>query len=79
MMILKKKLGPKGQLLIPKDLRNFIGIKPGGTVLLEVVDDYIKIKANDSQNNFLNDFVKSNKKYKNKKDIKKIIEEQYKY
>ena len=78
-MILKKKLGPKGQLLIPKDLRNFIGIKPGGTVLLEVVDDYIKIKANDSQNNFLNDFIKSNKKFKNKKDIKKIIEEQYKY
>ena len=78
-MILKKKLGPKGQLLIPKDLRNFIGIKPGGTVLLEVVDDYIKIKANDLQNNFLNDFIKSNKKFKNKKDIKKIIEDQYKY
>ena len=78
-MILKKKLGPKGQLLIPKDIRNFIGIKPGGTVILEIIDDYIKIRANDLQNNFLNDFVKSHKKFKNKKDIKKIIEEQYKY
>ena len=78
-MILKKKLGPKGQLLIPKDVRNFIGIKPGGTVILEVIDDYIKIKANDLQNNFLTEFTKSHKKFKKKKDIEKIIEEQYKY
>ena len=78
-MILKKKLGPKGQLLIPKDIRNFIGIKPGGTVILEVIDDYIKIKANNLQNNFLTEFTKSPKKFKKKKDIEKIIEEQYKY
>ena len=30
-------------------------------------------------NSFLNEFIKSPKKYKKKKDIKKLIEEQYKY
>ncbi|MHA1855405.1 MAG: AbrB/MazE/SpoVT family DNA-binding domain-containing protein [Promethearchaeota archaeon] len=79
MMILKKKLGPKGQLLIPKDIRNFIGVKPGETVILEVIDDYIKIRANNLQNKFLDDFMESPRKFKTKKDIKKIIEEQYKF
>ena len=36
-----------------------------------------KTGSKDLQRNFLNDFTKSPEKYKNKKDFKKIIEEQY--
>ena len=36
-----------------------------------------KPESKDLQKSYLNNFLKSPKKYKNKKDIKKIIEEQY--
>jgi AbrB family looped-hinge helix DNA binding protein len=39
----KKSVGQKGQILIPKSMREAIGIKPGVEVVLELKDNEIVI------------------------------------
>jgi AbrB family looped-hinge helix DNA binding protein len=43
-MIHASKVGPKGQVVIPKDLRDEFGILPGERVLIEDSEDAIVIK-----------------------------------
>ncbi len=31
-----RKIGPEGQIVIPKIMREYLGVKPGDTVILEV-------------------------------------------
>lgn len=38
------KVGPKGQITIPKSLRYALQINPGDTVALSLVDDEIKLR-----------------------------------
>jgi AbrB family looped-hinge helix DNA binding protein len=38
-MKLKTKVGPKGQIVIPKAIREKLGIKPSDTVLLDLEDE----------------------------------------
>jgi AbrB family looped-hinge helix DNA binding protein len=43
-MRLKSKVGPKGQAVIPKEVRDILGIAPGDEVIFEVADKEAKIK-----------------------------------
>jgi AbrB family looped-hinge helix DNA binding protein len=76
-MIIKRKLGPKGQIVIPKDAREQLNIKPGSEVLIEVVNNEIRIKPAMSEMDFFNNFVKTSKKLAEKIDFKKLYDEQY--
>ncbi len=44
MVKLQSKLGPKGQVLIPKPIREVAGLMPGLKVLLEVKDGNVVIE-----------------------------------
>ena len=44
MLRLKSKLGPKGQAVIPKEIREMMGIKPGSEVVFEVRGDEVVVK-----------------------------------
>ena len=38
------KTHPKGQVIIPKDIREKLGIKPGKILSVELVDEHIEIR-----------------------------------
>ncbi|KXB00695.1 hypothetical protein AKJ40_00930 [candidate division MSBL1 archaeon SCGC-AAA259M10] len=39
-----RKVGPKGQVVIPSDIREMLGIRPGEQVVVEVDDGNVVIK-----------------------------------
>lgn len=49
MLRIKVKLGEKGQLVIPKVIRESLGITENRTIILEVRDKTIEIKAFDEE------------------------------
>lgn len=80
-MIIKRPVGEKGQIVIPKDIREMLGLRAGENVVFEVVQDEIMIKKDEEDvNNILQDFLNVPGKKKKKssiKELKKIIYEQY--
>jgi len=75
-----RTVGEKGQVVIPKDIRDHAGIKPGSEVVFEVKEKEIIIKPQKSGKEFVEDFCNvPNKLRKNIdiKKIKKILDEQY--
>ena len=38
------KIHAKGQIIMPKEIRNKLGIKPGRSLSIKVVDDHVEIR-----------------------------------
>ena len=75
----KTTFGPQGQVIIPKDIRDKIGIKEYSEVIVDVLDDSVIIKKIKHESVLYVDYYCTtySKKLTKKIDIKKIIEEQY--
>jgi AbrB family looped-hinge helix DNA binding protein len=76
-MIIKRKLGPKGQVVLPKDIRTMLGLKPGSEIIIEIEGSEVKIKPSQPADKYLEHFFYTSKKLKKKINIEKIIEGQY--
>jgi AbrB family looped-hinge helix DNA binding protein len=78
-MEMNRKVGEKGQIVLPKDIRDYVGIKPGSKVSIEVEEKGIVIKLQKTGKDFVKDFlnVPKLKKPLTARQIKKTIEEQY--
>jgi len=78
-MIIKREIGEKGQVVIPKDIRKHLGLDIGVNIIFEVKDDEIIIKKEENAEKFLDDFlnVPKIKKKINVKKLKRIYEKQY--
>jgi AbrB family looped-hinge helix DNA binding protein len=75
-MLKVRQLGEKGQIVIPKDIREYFGLKKGSSLSIEVDDEKIIIKPKTDE-----DFMKKwtgivKKKLTKKIDIKRQIEEE---
>jgi AbrB family looped-hinge helix DNA binding protein len=55
-MQIKRKIGPKWQIIIPKIVREFLGLKSGDEVILEVRDEEVLIRRWVNPTNFVDDF-----------------------
>ncbi|HKJ96232.1 MAG TPA: AbrB/MazE/SpoVT family DNA-binding domain-containing protein, partial [Thermoplasmataceae archaeon] len=75
----KTTVGPKGQVVVPKDIRDKIGIKEYSEVIVDVIDDSVIIKKIKPESVSYVDYYCTtySKKLTKRIDIKKITEEQY--
>ncbi len=73
------KIGPKGQIVIPKDIRDKLGIKEFSEVLVDLRGSEVVISRSAPLSVSYTDFFTSTyaKKLKQKVDIKKILDEEY--
>jgi len=76
-MMIRRKVGPKGQVVIPKDFRDLLKIKPGSEIIIEINKNEIIIRPAENEDDFLKRFFKTSKKLTEKINIKKQLEEQY--
>ena len=78
-MNIKRIVGEKGQVVVPKDIRDHLGIKPGSSIMFEVKENEVVIKPTINPREFVEDFCNVPKKLK-KLDINKLkglVEEEY--
>jgi|WetSurMetagenome_2_1015567.scaffolds.fasta_scaffold109076_3 AbrB family looped-hinge helix DNA binding protein len=74
MSMAKKNVGPKGQILIPKPMREAIGIKPGVDVVVELRDEEIVISKPKVEGNYTEYYVSTSApKLKKPVKIKDLI------
>lgn len=78
-MEFERKVGPKGQVVIPKEIRRITGITPNSKVLISVEDKSIIIKPEIKEPiwQFMRKFAKEHGKQLSIKEIKKMKEEEY--
>ncbi len=78
-MIIRRQLSEKGQVVIPKDIRNMLRLTEGDEVVFEIINNEVKIKKEEEIEKFLNKFfnIARLKKGPTLKDLKKIEEESY--
>ncbi len=58
MVSLKLRMGPKGQVVIPKMLRERYGMREGGEVLVELREDGILLRAKPSPDEIITRIMK---------------------
>ncbi|MDP2900991.1 MAG: AbrB/MazE/SpoVT family DNA-binding domain-containing protein [Candidatus Bathyarchaeota archaeon] len=72
-----KKIGPKGQVLIPNTMREALGLRPGVEVNIELKDDEIVITRPKIEGSYTEYYTQTRSpKLKKPLDVKKIILEE---
>lgn len=74
-----REIGEKGQVVIPKDIRELLGVRPKQKIVFEIENAEVKIKPEDNVDKFLKEFFKYKKKGRSLtlKDLKKLEDESY--
>ena len=76
-MIIRRKVGPKGQIVIPKIVRESLGIQPGDEVLMEIREKELLIRPMVDPESFVEDFCSiAKKKLTRKIDLEGILEKE---
>lgn len=72
----RRNVGPKGQVVIPKQMRDALGLKPGVEVILEVRGDEVVISRPKIEGSYTEYYAATHaSKLKKSVDIKEIIGE----
>lgn len=76
-MKIRRPLGAKGQIVIPKDLRNYLGLKEGGEVEFLIEEGKVVLKPAITPEEAVEAYVGAvRRKLRKRVNIKKIIEEE---
>jgi AbrB family looped-hinge helix DNA binding protein len=79
-MELERTISTKGQIVVPKDVRDQLGLKPGSEIVFEINGDTAVIRAKTKSKDFVEEFAAiTPKKLKtiSVREIKSILDEQY--
>ena len=76
--MMRREIGEKGQVVIPKDIRDHLGLDVGINIIFEVKENAVIMKKENNEE-FLKDFlnVPKLKKKLTIKDLKRAYEAQY--
>jgi len=76
-MKLRRKIGQKGQIVIPKVVRESVGIKPGDEIVMEIREKEVVIKPGMDPEEFVESFcsVTGNKLTK-RVDLERLLEQE---
>ena len=79
MKIEKRTVGARGQIVLPKRLREHFNLKPGKKVVFEVKQGAIILKPELEPRRFIEEFISAPNKLKKIaiKDIKEVLESEY--
>jgi AbrB family looped-hinge helix DNA binding protein len=73
----KRNVGSKGQVVIPKRMREALGLKPGVEITLELRDKEIVIKKPEVKGSYTEYYITtSSPKLKKEVNLKELIEEE---
>ena len=73
----KRNIGPKGQVVIPKQMRDALGLKPGVEITLELRDQEIIIKKPQVRGSYTEYFITtSSPKLKKRINIKELLNQE---
>jgi len=76
-MIVKRKIGSKGQVVIPKDIRQHMGVEPGSEVIFEVREKEVVMEPSRAPADIVNEYVSIvTSKLKSSIQLDQIIEEE---
>ncbi|MEM1959945.1 MAG: AbrB/MazE/SpoVT family DNA-binding domain-containing protein [Candidatus Nitrosocaldus sp.] len=76
-MEIKRRLGKKGQIVIPKIVREFLAIEPGDEVIIEIREGgEVVIRSRIDPVRFVDEFCSSNNKLGKMIDVERLIEEE---
>ena len=76
-MIVKRVVGSKGQVVIPKDIREQLGVKPGSEIIFEVEGNRVTLKPRREPEDIVEEYVSViTPKLKEKVQLEQIIEEE---
>ena len=78
-MEIERTISKKGQIVIPKDVRDYLGLKSGSEVVFVVKGNVVVLKPRIPPRKFVEEFTNVGKKLKklDMKRIKKTLEMEY--
>ncbi len=76
-MIIRREISEKGQVVIPKDIREFLNLKARENIVFEIKNKEVILKKDQDARDFIEDFFNTPKIKRGKKTIKEMIMEQY--
>ncbi|OLS14948.1 MAG: hypothetical protein RBG13Loki_1424 [Promethearchaeota archaeon CR_4] len=76
-MLIKRKVGPKGQIVIPRDVREQLKIQPGSDIYIEILPTEIRIYPATNAETYLETFCRTTRKIDRDLKLKEIYDEQY--
>jgi AbrB family looped-hinge helix DNA binding protein len=76
-MNFKRRIGPKGQVVIPKDVRDFLSVEPGSEVVFEVKDEAAIMRPSRSPGQLIDEYLSIlTPKLKSKIQLEELVEEE---
>ncbi len=75
--MIEKKILKKGQVVIPKDIRDLLGLHEGDKVMIDIEGDIIKIRKKGNISEKLKTIAEKHDKKINTQEIKKSLKDRY--
>jgi AbrB family looped-hinge helix DNA binding protein len=76
-MKIRRKIGPKGQIVIPKVVRESAGIEPGDEIIMEVREKEVVIRPGVNPEEFVESFCAvTEKKLTKKINLDRLLEQE---